>query len=104
MLSPVSIPGLFITATDTGVGKTVIAAAIANWFRLRGSRVGVCKIAATGCVRRREGLVSEDAELLAHCADSAFPLDVICPIRYAEPLAPPVAAERPAIPFDSSLF
>jgi dethiobiotin synthetase len=100
MLNRLASPGLFITGTDTGVGKTVIAAAIANWFRLRGHRVGVCKIAATGCEHRREGLVSEDAELLAHGADSPFSLEVICPIRYAEPLAPAVAAERAGVPLD----
>jgi dethiobiotin synthetase len=104
MLTPVRIPGLFITATDTGVGKTVIASAIARWYRDRGSRVGVCKIAATGCARRREGLISEDSEVLAHCADSAFSLDVICPIRYAEPLAPAVAAQRSGVPLDWSLL
>ena len=104
MLQPISIPGLFITATDTGIGKTVIAAAIANWFRTRGQRAGVCKIAATGCVHRREGLVSEDAEILAHAADSPFSLATICPIRYAEPLAPAVAAQRAGVPLDWSLL
>lgn len=94
MLHPITIPGLFITATDTEVGKTVVAAGIADWFRRRGRHVGVCKPAATGCRRVREGLVSEDAELLAHCADAAFPLDVICPQRFAEALAPAVAADR----------
>jgi dethiobiotin synthetase len=94
MLQPATIPGLFITGTDTGVGKTVVAGAIADWFRRRHRRVGVLKPVATGCVHRREGLVSEDAEFLAHCADARFPLDVICPQRYAEPLAPTVAAER----------
>ena len=93
-------PGLFVTGTDTGVGKTVIAAAIALALRRRGVRVGVCKVAATGCQRRREGLVSEDAEYLAHWADSRQPLDVICPQRWAEPLAPAVAAERSGRPLD----
>jgi len=41
---------------------------------------------------------------LAHCADSPFPLDVICPIRYAEPLAPAVAAKRAGVPLDWSLL
>jgi dethiobiotin synthetase len=100
LLNRIAIPGLFITGTDTGVGKTVVAAAIADYFRRRQARVGVCKIAATGCVRRREGLVSEDAEFLAHCADSPFPLDVICPQRYAESLAPAVAAERAKQPLE----
>src|SRR3982750_437405 len=94
MLHPVPIPGLFITGTDTGVGKTVIAGAIANWFSRRGFRGSVCKPGATGCVHRREGLVSEDAEFLAHCADARHPLDLICPQRYVEPLAPAIAAER----------
>src|SRR3954471_2351675 len=100
MLRPPTIPGLFITGTDTGVGKTLVAGAIADWFRRRHQCVGVLKPVATGCVHRREGLVSEDAEFLAHCADSRFPLDVICPQRYSEPLAPAVAAERATQPLD----
>src|SRR2546421_9098249 len=98
MLRPIPIPGLFVTGTDTGVGKTVIAGAIAQWFARRGSSVAVCKPIATGCVHRREGLVSEDAEFLASAADSRHPLDQICPVRYAEPLAPAVAAERDGMP------
>jgi dethiobiotin synthetase len=100
MLSRIQIPGLFITGTDTGVGKTVVAGGIAAWFVRRSIRVGVCKPIATGCPHRREGLVSEDAEFLAHHSDSEFPLDVICPQRYAEPLAPAVAAERARQPVD----
>jgi dethiobiotin synthetase len=102
MLHPPSIPGLFITATDTGVGKTVITCAIASALRATGLRVGVLKSVATGCIHTREGLVSEDAELLAHHADSPHPLHVICPQRYAEPLAPAVAAQRAKQPLDWS--
>src|SRR5688572_9754119 len=100
MLRPVRIPGLFVTATDTEVGKTVIAGAIANWFLRQGANVGVLKPVATGCVVRREGLVSEDAEFLASCADARFPLDLVCPQRYREPLAPAVAADRAQQPLD----
>lgn len=100
MLSPLPIPGLFITGTDTGVGKTVIAGAIAQWFARRGLNVAVAKPMATGCERRREGLVSEDAEFLASAADARHPLDQICPVRYVEPLAPAVAAERAGQPVD----
>src|SRR6266550_2096629 len=102
MLSPISIPGLFITATDTGVGKTMITAAIARVLRNQGKRVAVCKPIATGCVHRREGLVSEDAEFLAHHSNTRHPLDLICPQRYAEPLAPSLAAERANQPLDWS--
>jgi dethiobiotin synthetase len=100
MLEPLDIPGLFVTGTDTDVGKTVIAGAIAHWFYQRGKSVSVLKPAATGCVRRREGLVSEDAEFLAVCSQTRHPLDLICPQRYAEPLAPSVAARRAGQPLD----
>jgi dethiobiotin synthetase len=97
---PFDAPGLFVTGTDTDVGKTFVAAAIADALRLTGRRVAVLKPVATGCVRRREGLVSEDAELLAAAADTPQPLDLICPNRYAEPLAPSVAARRSGRPVD----
>ena len=78
MLRPVPLPGLFVTGTDTGVGKTVVAGTIADWFRRRRNRVAVLKPVATGCVRRREGLVSEDAEFLAVCADARHPRRRAC--------------------------
>jgi dethiobiotin synthetase len=104
MLGPLLIPGLLVTGTDTGIGKTIIAGAIADWFRRQGKRIAVCKPAGSGCVHRREGLVSEDAEFLAHCANTHHPLDVVCPVRYAEPLAPAIAAERVGAPLDWSVI
>jgi dethiobiotin synthetase len=92
--------GLFITATDTGVGKTIITAAMATVLRRHGVNVGVMKPVASGCARRREGLVSEDGELLAHAADAPEPLAEITPIRLAEPLAPTVAAARAHLTLD----
>ncbi len=100
VLHPLSIPGLFITATDTGVGKTLVAEAIARWFFKRGQTVAVLKPAASGCPHRREGLVSEDAELLAAASETHHPLDLICPNCFAEPLAPGVAARRAGKPMD----
>ncbi|MBV8782080.1 MAG: dethiobiotin synthase [Phycisphaerae bacterium] len=102
MIQKRTISGVFITGTDTGIGKTVVAGAIADWFRRHQYRVAVCKPVATGCERRREGLVSEDAEFLAACADASHPLDVICPQRYVEPQAPAVAAQRAGQPLDWS--
>ncbi|MCC7146745.1 MAG: dethiobiotin synthase [Phycisphaeraceae bacterium] len=89
-------PGLFITATDTGVGKTVATCAIAWALRQHHPhlRVAVCKPLASGCRHDREGLVSEDAEALAHFSDCRQPLDIINPIRFAPPLAPAAAAEK----------
>lgn len=94
-------PGLFITGTDTDVGKTVVSCAIAAaWRRQEGGKLGVCKPLASGCRKEREGLVNTDAEALAHFADCRLPLDVINPIRYAPPVAPAVAAEQAGLPPD----
>ncbi|MFW6059426.1 MAG: dethiobiotin synthase [Phycisphaeraceae bacterium] len=88
-------PGLFVTGTDTGVGKTVVTCAIAAALRrqMPKQRIGVCKPFSTGCRREREGLVNADAEALAHFADCRLPLSTINPIRFRPPLAPAVAAE-----------
>jgi len=102
MMSPMpptirfNTPGLFVTGTDTEVGKTVISCAIAWALRQQrsGAQVAVCKPMATGCEKRREGLVNQDAEALGHFSDCRLPLDVINPIRYREPLAPAVAAKQ----------
>ena len=92
--------GLFVTGTDTEVGKTVIAGGIAHILKEQGQRVGVFKPVASGCQVDRQGLVSQDAEFLAHCANSPESLEHICPVRYREPLAPEVAVQRGAQPMD----
>jgi dethiobiotin synthetase len=93
--------GWFVTGTDTGIGKTVVAGALARLAREGGRRVGVFKPVATGCRRDvRLGLVSADAEFLAHCAEASENLQTINPVRYSGELAPMVAAERQHRPID----
>jgi len=92
--------GIFVTGTDTGVGKTVVAAGLAAALIQSGRNVGVMKPVATGGVRRREGLMSEDAEFLAHVADAPEPMSIISPVVLAEPLAPTVAARRAGVTID----
>ena len=94
--------GLFITGTDTGVGKTLIAGAITRILTDKGLKVGVFKPIATGCKRHWEGLVSCDTEFLAHCANSELPLSTITPVGFPTPAAPIVSAacDGSAIDFD----
>jgi len=92
--------GIFITGTDTGVGKTMVTAAIARSLAGRGVKVEVFKPIATGCLRRREGLVSSDAEFLAHWANSKFSLEQINPARYSQPLSPYAAAKVSGVEID----
>jgi dethiobiotin synthetase len=80
--------GLFITGTDTGVGKTLIAGATAKILQQSGKNVGVFKPVATGCKKTQQGLVSEDARFLANCANNEFGPDIINPIKFEKPAAP----------------
>lgn len=95
--------GLFITATDTGVGKTLVTGAIARLLRAAGQKVGVLKPVASGCRHDREGLVSGDAEFLAVCAATDYPLSVITPVCYKTAAAPVVCAaiEGRAVDFEA---
>lgn len=98
-----SKPGLFITGTDTGVGKTVVTCAIADVLVRMGQRVGVCKPFATGCRTDRGNLISSDAEALAHFAQmdpNIGDLGVVTPIRHIPPVAPAVAMELAGQPLD----
>ncbi|MEM8738519.1 MAG: dethiobiotin synthase [Planctomycetota bacterium] len=99
-----SKPGLFVTGTDTSVGKTVAACAIASAIRERHRRIrlGVCKPLSSGCRPGREGLIHEDAEALAHFADCRLPMDVVNPIRFRTPVAPAVASEKEGVAVDWS--
>lgn len=92
--------GLFITGTDTGVGKTFVAAGLAALLRSRGYRVGVMKPAETGCLERDGKLIPEDAVRLRDASGSQEPIEKICPYRLPEPLAPSIAAAHAGVRID----
>lgn len=92
--------GIFVTGTDTGVGKTLIAGAIAKILADKGLRVGVFKPIATGCKCSWDGLVGSDAWFLAWCANSNLSLSTITPLGYRTPAAPLVSAARQGLPID----
>ena len=85
-------PGLFITGTDTGVGKTYVATLIVRSLLRAGHRVGVYKPVASGCRPERGTLVSDDALALWDAAGRPGELERVCPQRFEAPLAPPLAA------------
>lgn len=80
--------GLFITGTDTGVGKTLIAGAIAKILSQKGKKTGVFKPVATGCRKTKAELVSEDAEFLKSCTNIELELGAINPVKFEIPAAP----------------
>jgi dethiobiotin synthetase len=83
--------GLFITATDTGAGKTFVAAAIARALRGRGTAVRACKPVATGAEWVGGRWLSEDTRILAEASGDGD-YEAITPFAYPAPAAPPVAA------------
>jgi dethiobiotin synthetase len=97
-------PGLFITGSDTGVGKTYVAALIARALREQGHTVGVYKPAATGCRQVRGQLVSSDARILWQAAGRPGKLARVCPQSFKAPLAPPLAAAREGRAVDRNLL
>ena len=96
--------GIFITGTDTNVGKTVVSAGLALVLRERGMRVGVMKPVATGCVGEGKRLVSGDAVYLFEAAENEYP-SLTNPLRFRNPLAPSVASviEKKEVPIENLL-
>jgi dethiobiotin synthetase len=92
--------GLFITGTDTGVGKTFFACGLAALLKEDGYRVGVMKPAETGCDNGEGKLMPQDAAALKQASACELPLKAICPYQFREPLAPGVAAEREGVRID----
>lgn len=85
--------GLFITGTDTGVGKTFVACAILRAWRAAGIVCGAYKPACSGAVLGPDReLRWDDVDRLWESTGSQFPRERICPQRFAAPLAPPAAA------------
>jgi dethiobiotin synthetase len=93
-------PGLFITGTDIGIGKTTIAGAIAAILTKQGINVGIFKPIATGCRRAWGGLTSYDTEFLAECASSNLPASVITPVAYLTGACPVICAAQEKKPVD----
>lgn len=93
MPAKLSVPALFVTATDTEVGKTAVASALAVLLKQRGRDVGVMKPVASGCDEADGELVSADGACLARAAGVDDAHELVCPIRLRHPLAPSVAAE-----------
>ena len=91
--SAVTSHGLFVTGTDTGVGKTRIATALLRAFASRGLRAVGMKPVAAGCKRVDGALVNEDVTALMAASTVAAPVELINPYRFQSAIAPHLAAE-----------
>jgi dethiobiotin synthetase len=84
--------GLFVTGTDTGVGKTVLAASACAALAARGETVAAFKPVVTG-LDDEPGEFGHDHELLASAANAGQAPEDVAPYLFGPPLSPHLAAE-----------
>ena len=97
-------PGYFVTGTDTGVGKTLITAALVHGFARRGLAVAGLKPVAAGCRKIEGELLSEDVEMLRQASNVALPLSVQNPYAFLPALAPHIAAQQAGVVIDLAVI
>jgi dethiobiotin synthetase len=95
---------LFVTGTDTGVGKTHVACGIIAALRECGVRVGAYKPAVSGCMSGADEPVWDDLVRLQSALGGNVPIERISPQRFQAPLAPPVAARLEEKQVDAGLL
>jgi dethiobiotin synthetase len=95
------IKGVFVTATNTGVGKTTVAAGLVGFLKQQGIDVGVMKPVATGAIECDSGkLISQDAEMLVKFSGSTDPWQWINPYCLATAVTPSLAARIEGVSID----
>jgi dethiobiotin synthetase len=94
------VKGVFVTGTDTDVGKTWVAAGLTAALRRLGLKAVYFKPVQSGCPKERGRLVPTDARFARELARLKEPLERLTPIMLRLPLAPGVAAAREGVSVD----
>ncbi len=96
--------GIFITGTDTGVGKSLIACALIEKFKSGGLKVAGMKPVASGSEMTVDGLRNADALALQAAANIHVPYDLINPYCFAPAIAPHLAAQQAGVSINLAHF
>lgn len=91
---------LFVTGTDTEIGKTLISAALLRGFTREGLRAAAMKPVAAGASMVDGVLHNEDADQLDAAASVLLPPDIRTPFMLKEPAAPHIVAARENVTID----
>lgn len=94
--------GVFVTGTDTGVGKTLFSTALLLRCGAEGINAAACKPVAAGCRSQGGRLVNADAMLLAAAAPVKRTLPTVNPVALEPAIAPHIAAAEAGIRLDSA--
>jgi len=92
---------LFVTGTDTGVGKTRVACALLHRARQRGFKAAGFKPVASGAEGTPEGLRNDDALALLAASGGGLAYDAVNPYCFAPPIAPHLAARAAGVRIDT---
>jgi len=90
--------GIFITGTDTNVGKTYIACQIAKQLKQKNINVIPRKPIETGCTLNAGELLPADANLLLHASGAKISLQEVCHFRFSPAISPDLAAKHSGTP------
>lgn len=103
-MKPARPPGWFVTGTDTEVGKTVVAAALAAELAARGLRVAGFKPVASGSRPTPAGMRNADAEALLAQSTAPVAYAEVNPYAFRPPIAPHLAAEAAGVAIDLAVL
>lgn len=92
--------GVFVTGTDTGVGKTWVGLGLLAAANAQGYRTAAMKPVSAGCAVTPEGLRNADALALQRAATLERSYALVNPVAYAPPIAPHIAAAESRRPVD----
>ena len=91
---------LFVTGTDTEVGKTRISVALIELLQEQGKRVACMKPIASGCERTARGLRNDDALVLMQQVDVQLDYETVNPYAFEPAIAPHIAAQKAGVKID----
>jgi len=94
------MPSLFVTGTDTEIGKSLAASALVHAYVELGLRTAAMKPIAAGAVHRDGRLVNDDVEQLAAASNLTLPLALTTPYLFEEPAAPHIVAAAAGVQLD----
>ncbi|XQA68943.1 dethiobiotin synthase [Xanthomonas sacchari] len=95
-----AVSALYVTGTDTGIGKTIASTALLHALRARGQRAVGMKPVASGCTREADGWRNEDALALQEASTPRPRYDDLNPYALPLPLAPELAAADAGVQLD----
>jgi len=96
--------GIFITGTDTGIGKTVVSCVLLEQLKQAGFSALGMKPIASGCEQTADGLRNEDAQWLMRHSSTESQYDIVNPFAFEPAIAPHIAAQQANVEIDFDLI